>query len=154
MVSSCMRSLGIMIEICLPIASWLKSQTFFERDSFQLVIMPSRVLLIIASSEEFTIAASIACFSSASFFVVISLAIFEAPIIFPALFFMGEIVREISIAFHLYFVLSFQNDLFFSHLRILSIIIDSSCRRFLGMIREMCLPIASFSVKPNIFWAE
>ena len=63
---------------------------------FQLVIVPLRSLLMIASSEESTIAPSRRLFRSARFVSVVSRAIFDAPMISPRAFFTGEIVRETS----------------------------------------------------------
>src|SRR5579884_1825563 len=56
------------------------------------------VLLTMASSEDSTIAASLAFASSARFRSVMSLAILDAPTTRPSSSLMGEIVRETGMA--------------------------------------------------------
>ena len=65
-------------------------------DLFQVVMIPSRVLLTMASSELSTMAASRAVLRSARLRSVISRATLEAPMTWPEESLTGEMVREMS----------------------------------------------------------
>ena len=67
MASSCWRSGGMIRVMCCPIASSAVYPNIRSAPLFQLLITPSRLLLMIASSELSTIAASNPVVRSASF---------------------------------------------------------------------------------------
>ena len=70
--SSSRRSAGMIRVMCWPTASSAVYPSICSAALFQLVIMPSRPLLMMASSEEFTIAASKLVARSARFLSVTS----------------------------------------------------------------------------------
>ena len=133
-----------------PIASAAVQPNIRSAAGFHEVMIPSRVLLTIASSEESTMAASRARVSSKRRRSLMSRAIFEAPTTRPVESLTGETVSDTSTRRPSFVTRTVSKCSTRSPRRTLArTVSSSSARRSSGMMSVIGWPTASAAVQPN-----